>query len=230
MKGRIKRPNQEPKFSLPQIGKIKTGFKDARGFPKSTDYFIPVGKYASHFTKVYGDKPNVIQVVFLSDDPGEVCRERYEYRDKDGKLFAHGDGEIFNVWTGEKYEPFDIAEHPKIMEQVCTKYPNKSGWEIILSLRFLLPKVKGVAGYWEYNTKGSASTIPNITETFDTVLGNKSFVKGLIFDLVVTYAKSQKPGSKSRFPVVSLVPNMSETNMKLIGGNIVNVEPKQLEE
>jgi hypothetical protein len=54
-------------------------------------------------------------------------------------------------------------------------------------------------------------------------------VKGVIFDLNVVFAKSQKPGVGSRYPVVNLVPNQSKENIQALKGSMMNVEvPKQL--
>ena len=45
------------------------------------------------------------------------------------------------------------------------------------------------------------------------MLAERGFCKGIIFDLNVQFATTQKPGDKSRFPVVSLVPNESPDNV-----------------
>ena len=78
---------------------------------------------------------------------------------------------------------------------------------------FIVPLVRGVAGVWQFATKGTASTIPQIRETFDGMLLERGFCKGIIFDLNVQFATTQKPGDRSRFPVVSLVPNESADNV-----------------
>ena len=224
MNGRItNRPSTEQsRLALPRVGFIKIGYKDGNGYPRSTDYFIPAGKYASMFTKAYGDKPQTIQIVFPSDNPSQVCNERYEYRDDDGRLLASGDGETFQVWNGKQYQQFSVTDYPDIMAGIEKKHPNKQyqrtgeGWSIILTLNFIIPCVKGIAGVWQFSTKGTASTIPQIRDVFDAMLEGKGYVKGIIFDLNVEYAKSQKPGDKIRYPVVTLIPNESEDNVRKI--------------
>lgn len=224
MKGRItNRPKTEQsRLALPRVGFIKIGYKDNNGYPRSTDYFIPAGKYASLFEKAYGDKPQTIQIVFPSDNPEQVCNERYEYRDDDGRLLASGDGETFQVWDGDKYQQLTVDAHPNLMNSVERRYPNKQyqrtgeGWNIILTLNFIIPCVHGIAGVWQFSTKGTASTIPQIRNVFDAMLEAKKYVKGIIFDLNVQFAKSQKPGDKSRYPVVSMIPNESEENVAKI--------------
>ena len=222
MGGRILRRSETTKLVLPRVGTIKIGFKDERGYPRSVDYFIPTGKYASLFTKAYGEKPQTIQVVFPDDDPAKVCNERYEYRDDEGRLLASGDGENFKIWNGKEYQEVSIEQSPNLMKSVEKRHPNKlyqktgEGWQIILTLNFIIPCVRGIAGVWQFSTKGTASTIPNIRNVFDAMLEMKGYCKGVIFDLSVQYAKSQKPGDKSRYPVVSLVPNESEENIRTI--------------
>lgn len=224
MGGRIlkKAGAETTKLVLPRVGTIKIGFKDERGLPRSVDYFIPTGKYASLFTKAYGEKPQTIQVVFPDDDPAKVCNERYEYRDDEGRLLATGDGETFQIWNGKEYQEVSIEQSPNLMKSVEKRHPNKlyqktgEGWQIILTLNFIIPCVRGIAGVWQFSTKGTASTIPNIRNVFDAMLELKGYCKGVIFDLSVQYAKSQKPGDKSRYPVVSLVPNESEENIRMI--------------
>lgn len=229
MKGRLHRPDRTAQSVLPIIGNIKCGIKGDAKFPKSVDYFIPSGKYASLFTQEYGDKPSTIQLIFITDDPRQVCNERYEYRDKAGKLFAFGDGENFEVWNGKGYSKTNIVDRPDVMqavERVCPDSTKK--WEVILTLRFLIPKIKGVAGLWQFSTKGDKSSIPNIVNTFDTLIQMKGTVLGVIFDLTVQFAKSQKPGEASRFPVVSLVPNISESNQQILKGTFINPDQKLL--
>lgn len=218
MKGRIKRtPGQSSGVVLPRIGFIKVGKKvmggNGKEYPTSTDYFIPSGKYASLFTQVYGEKPQTIQIVFPANDAESVCKEQWEYRTNDGKLVAYGDGEIFNVWDGRNYEPVSIIDFPRLMDGVKKKYPSKRGWAVTLTLTFILPMVRGIAGVWQFTTKGDASSIPNIRNTFDAMIEQRGAVAGVLFDMNVQFAKSQKPGENSRYPVVSIVPNESADNI-----------------
>jgi hypothetical protein len=145
-----------------------------------------------------------------------VCNEYYEYRDNEGRLLAKGDGAVFQVWNGEKYVELTTEEYPNLMQSVKTKYPSKQGWRIRLTMNFIVPMVKGVAGLWTFETNGTASTIPQVRDTFDTMKAERGFCKGIIFDLNVQFATSQKPGAKSKFPVVTLVANESADNVKMI--------------
>lgn len=213
--GRIVR--NEPDASvleLPEIGRLHIGKKQAgqngREYPVSVDYFIPSGKYAGMFTAALGERPQTIQVIFPDDSPEKVCNERWEYRDDKGALVARGDGRVFEIWDGKRYAPYSVEQYPDIMEQVAAKNPTKRGadnWDVALTLRFIVPAVRGVVGVWQFSTKARASSIKNIRNSFDGVQIMRGTVCQTVFDLSVQFAKSNKPNVNSRYPVVSLVAN-----------------------
>lgn len=214
MGGRIIRPEQAATLEFPEIGRLHIGKKqtaqNGKEYPVSVDYFIPSGKYAGMFTQALGEKPSTIQIVFPCDDPAKVCNERYEYRDDKGALVARGDGQIFEIWNGQKYAPYSVEQYPDIMAQITKNNPTKRGadnWDIVLTLRVIVPAVRGVVGVWQFSTKGRASSIKNIRESFDGVQMMRGTVTQTVFDLSVQFAKSNKPGVNSRYPVVSLVAN-----------------------
>ena len=217
MGGRIYRPEQGAAIlELPEIGRLHIGKKqmgqNGREYPVSVDYFIPAGKYAGMFTQALGEKPQTIQVIFPDDSPEKVCNERYEYRDNAGALVAKGDGRTFEIWDGKKYAPYSVEEYPDIMRQIEKNNPTKRGvenWDIVLTLRFIVPAVRGIVGVWQFSTKGKASSVRNIRESFDSVQMMRGTVTQTVFDLSVKFAKSNKPGVSSRYPVVSLVANDS---------------------
>lgn len=220
MGGRIQRPEQgAAMLELPEIGRLHIGKKqvgqNGREYPVSVDYFIPAGKYAAMFTAALGEKPQTIQVIFPDDDPEKVCNERYEYRDDKGALVARGDGRLFEIWDGKRYAPYSIEQYPDIMAQIAAKNPTKRGaenWDVALTLRFIVPAVRGVVGVWQFSTKGAASSIKNIRNSFDGVQLMRGTVTQTVFDLSVQFAKSNKPGVNSRYPVVSLVANDNRIN------------------
>lgn len=215
MAGRIIRPEMgDAILELPEIGRLHIGKKqmsqNGSEYPVSVDYFIPSGKYAGMFTAALGEKPQTIQVIFPDDDPSKVCNERYEYRDNKGALVARGDGRIFEVWDGKKYAPYSVEQYPDIMEQIAKSNPTKRGaenWDVVLTLRFIVPAVRGIIGVWQFATKGKASSVKNIRESFDGVQLMRGTVTQTVFDLSVQFAKSNKPGVSSKYPVVSLVAN-----------------------
>lgn len=212
--GRIIRPEETSVLELPEIGRLHIGKKETgrngKEYPTSVDYFIPSGKYAGMFVNALGEKPSTIQIIFPSDDAEKVCNERFEYRDDRGALVARGDGVRFEVWTGQKYDVFGVDDYPDIMDQIAQRNPTKRGaenWDIALTLRFVVPAVRGIIGVWQFSTKGKASSIKNIRDSFDAVRKMRGTVCQTVFDLSVAFAKSNKPGVNSRYPVVSLVAN-----------------------
>ena len=215
MGGRIVRNEPDAAIlELPEIGRLHIGKKQAgqngREYPVSVDYFIPSGKYAGMFTAALGERPQTIQVIFPDDSPEKVCNERYEYRDDKGALVARGDGRMFEIWDGKRYAPYSVDQYPDIMEQVAAKNPTKRGadnWDVALTLRFIVPAVRGVVGVWQFSTKGRASSIKNIRNSFDGVQMMRGTVCQTVFDLSVQFAKSNKPNTNSRYPVVSLIAN-----------------------
>lgn len=214
MSGRIIRPGESAAMlDFPEVGRLHIGQKSEKGYPMSLDYFRPTGKYAGLFTQVLGAKPQTLQIIFTDDNPELVCNEHYEFRDASGALVAEGDGRNFRVWDGRRRAPFSTADYPDIMQQISAKYPKKPrydgdiGWDIVLTMRFIIPAVNSVVGVWRFQTKGAASSIRNIRNSFDGVQILRGTVTGTVFDLSVQFAKSDKPGSVSRFPVVTMIAN-----------------------
>ncbi len=225
MEGRIARENVQL-IKLPIIGKIKIGMKvkskEGKDIPKSLDYFIADGKYKSYFDKSYPEKPNKIQIIFVSDDLKEICNERYELRTKAGDLFGDGDGKEFRIWdVGKKqYNEYSLSEHPDLLVRSAKAAESIKGWEVILTLRFIIPAIKGVLGQWQLSTKGGKSSINAIRDTFDFVHLKAGSITRIAFDLTVQKFKSQKPNDPSTYPVINLIPNVSDENLALVQGFI----------
>ena len=227
MQGRIQRVQSTQENILPRIGMIKTGFKDAKGIPRSVDHFIATGNYNEFFHKEFGKEPQKIEIVFISDDFRKVCNEELVLRDNAGKRIAYGDGVNFKVWSRTEnkgrggYVDRNIEDTPDLHEQILKAYPKAGEWKETLTLNFIIPRIRGIAGQWQYSTHGAASTIPTVREAFDQVLAARGFVKGIIFDMTVKMHVSNAPDSKSRYPVVNIVPNMSEANVQLVKNTLL---------
>ncbi len=215
MTGRIFRPQPDAAIlELPEIGRLHIGKKQAgqngREYPVSVDYFIPSGKYAGMFTAALGERPQTIQVIFPDDNPAISCNERFIYRDDRGALVARGDGRIFEIWDGQKYAPYSIEQYPDIWEQIIEKNPTKRGndnWDVELTLRFIIPAIRGIVGVWSLTTKGAASSVKNFRESFDAIQTMRGTVTTSVFDLSVHFHKSNKPNQNSRYPVLELICN-----------------------
>lgn len=232
MEGRIIRDEETGYSNLPIIGKIKVGAlieRNGKTYPTSLDYFRADGKYAQKFIDAYPGKPNKIQIIFASDDITSVCDEKYELRGADGRLWGTGDGYTFRIWDKDEYKIYTKDKDASFIKSVSRQCGSKKGWESSLTLRFIIPKISGVMGVWQFTTKGSASSIPSIIKAYDTVLHFAGTVQMIPFDLQVDMVTSQKPGSKSKFPVISLVPNIDTDNLDTVrtylrdGGNILGV-------
>lgn len=216
MNARIIRPQQQTK--LPEIGKIKVGELVKNGdseYPRSLDYFKPTGDYAPLFYEAYGEKPNLLEIVFPSNNARECCFERLELR-QGSKLYAEGDGETFRAYSekSKDYVTVTKTEFPDLMEKLSAKAGGQ--WRSILTMRFLLLKVRSVLGVWSLSTHAEASSIPEIISAYDNVLANAGRVAFIPFDLSVQKVTSQKPGSKSTYSVIKLVANLGMSQLEMV--------------
>ena len=221
-KGRILRSTQETtgrKSPLPIIGKLKVGetVKDEKTgavkYPRSVDYFIAQGQYEARFKEAFGETPSTIQILFVSNELEQSCNEYYELRDKEGNKAGYGDGETFMIWNPAKkeYEQRLLSNDPEFLDKAVKHFGSKKGWEINLSITFIIPKIKGIFGAWTFTTKGKNSSIPAIRDTFDMIKARAGGnIIGIPFDLNVQKVKSQTPGDKKNYPVVQLIPNVSQ--------------------
>jgi hypothetical protein len=150
MSGRIIRPGKINRCIIPVIGKIKVGKKNENGYPQSLDYFDATGDYAHLFHHEFGKKPKEIEIVFVSDSLEDVCDERLEIR-QGSKLFARGDGNLFEVWSEKqgKRIMLSVDDHPDLMEQCEAK--SGGTWKTILTLRFIIPRICTVLGVWQFS-------------------------------------------------------------------------------
>lgn len=214
---------REGKFRLPVVGKIKIGKKvvnkNGKEYPTALDYFIATDtRYGYKFKETYGEKPDKLEILFPVDDREEYCYESYQIRDYQGKLLAEGNGvnwarqynyEI-DAYIYDKYTPIDLLL--KYYEESKSKPTVKA----VLTLKFILLRLSGVLGCWQFVTKGGASSIPNIRGTYDYIMNSASTTTNIPFDMIVKMVTSQKPGSKSRYPVVSIVANLSPESLDVL--------------
>ena len=210
--------------SLGTVGHIRIGekAKNANGkeYPTSLDYFKPDApeQYTQFFRSAYGDKPAKITITFLSNDINDVCRQFYELRDGAGGRIAYGNGVTFYVATKQGdgsvkdvvTTPPDVDKWMKAMETTAGK-----PWRERLVLKFAIPQIP-VLGLWQFSTHAENSTIPNIIGTIDTVFEMAGRLAGIPFDLIIEKVKSDKAGSKSVYPVVTMVCNISQESAALV--------------
>lgn len=231
--GRIIKPKEDDtqRLGLPRIGMIKIGEEKKKNAPgPAIDYFRATGNYKNEFVSIFGEKPNRLQIVFPSADPTQVCFQRIEGWTSDARKAFISDGVNYMLFS-DKTGGYELSTEDEVRDaiekglKVTTGYgANKKQATVkiqsvseMLTLRFILLKMSGIMGYWELSTKGAASSIPNITQTFDEVANRAgNYISNVPFDLSVAFAKSYKPGSQSRFPVLTLTPNISYENTLLL--------------
>jgi hypothetical protein len=239
--GRIsKRKDVNTASSLPEIGKIKIGEKKTNSagkeYPSALDYFRPTGTFANEFTKLFGQKPKELKVAFISNELSEVCNQRFECWEN-GKRWGYSDGENYTVWdktaNGNKGAYREIlADTPE--NQALIKSVGK--WDEMLTLRFVLLEMKGIMGYWRFETKAKAVTIPSIIKSFDLVKERAGSIIGFPFSLMIEKKIGYNPGEAKSYPVVSLVPNFTEDTLEMVrqyidmGGNMNRITTKMIEQ
>lgn len=232
---RIVRNNERKPLTMPIIGKVKVGEVTEKGYPKSTDYFLPYGQFAKElsdtFIEKYGtDKPNKIEIFFPDLDESVLCYERLELRGNDGKLIAYTDGVTFHV--NEKVDKHTVItkeikpdDAEKFKEQLITKYSTDKelSWTETLTLRFMIVGFNKI-GLWEYTTKGKETSIPSIVGTFDTIKNIAHRISFIPFQLCVNKHTSNKAGSSNQYPVVEIICDLSDNSLLTLAeyqGNLV---------
>jgi hypothetical protein len=201
---------------LPLIGKIRIGEKRTNSagkeYPVSLDHFIATGSYAGKFAEVY-DKPDRIQIVFVSDDDFQSCYEEWDGRDPQGRRAGYGDGETYYLWNyaGDKGEYVATKSREDV---AAFSKQHTVRWRQVLTINFVIPAIKGVFGVWQLQTGGDKSSINAIRNTYDEIKEMAGTIVNIPFDLCVKKATSNKPEAKTSYPVITLVPNLSAENME----------------
>lgn len=250
MTGRLSKNAVSKVTKLPEIGKIKIGEKKSTGdkeYPVSLDYFRPTGRFENQFTEIIGAKPHEINIAFISDDLSEVCNQRYECWEGGRKWGESEDGYTYIIWDPNAGDLIKVkgSTEPKRKGSYITLVADTDEnqrrikaigkWDEILTLRFVLLKLKGILGYWRFDTKAKTVSIPQIIESFDYVRERAGTIVGFPFSLTVEKVTSRNPGETRNYPVVKLVPNFSDESMLLVsdylatGGQMNKITTKAIE-
>lgn len=215
MTGRIKTGGVQQGSTLPEIGRIKVGMKTERGLPTSLDYFRASGDFANRFNNLFGDKPTELKVAFVSNNIEEVCNERFEAWDK-GKRLGWGDGTVFTVWDAQGGKDGKGGYVEGLAADDARVKSIRKFFARTLTLRFVLLEMKGILGYWTFQTKAKETTIPSIVKAFDMVLERSGSIVGFPFSLMVKKVQSYSPGMAKNYPIVQLVPNFTEETIEAV--------------
>lgn len=222
--------NKGPGF----IGTIRIGekyiAKSGNQSTRSVDHFLFDSPYAEECRSACGDKPTKLSVFFISPDRAFSCYDRYELRDAAGKAFGLADGLEMDsniyFWKNQKWMKV-AAEHvakydgdiKKLLDSAAAGCGSRTGWTRRLTLRFMLLDVPGLIGYFEFHTGGEKTSIPNIISAFNLVYPNAGTAI-VPFDLRVAMATSDRSGDSRKYPVISLIPNYTESTMNQLGSYI----------
>jgi hypothetical protein len=91
-------------------------------------------------------------------------------------------------------------------------------------------------GYWRFETKAKATTIPSIVKAFDFVKERANTIIGFPFNLTIERKTGYSPGEAKNYPVVSLVPNFSQDAIEMVseyvaaGGNVHKITTAMIEQ
>lgn len=222
--------------SISEAGRISIGVNTGR-HPKSIDWFRPYKGYVDNFRRaieeqkrlgllsetVDPEKPNELLLLFPSEDTDQWCHEYYELR-SGKKRAAESDGQNFTLYNKDgsvQRMTLDEVRKDKVWSHVVKHYDDdaetlaakitvggkEAVWSHILRLRFLIP-YSGLQGYWQLQTRASASSIPGIIAAFDSAVDNLPEAVPFFavpFKLSVRLHTSDKAGSASRYPVLTLL-------------------------
>lgn len=172
---------------LPRLGKIRLGIKkvtaEGKEYPAEIDYFkldpqTPSAeeneKLIKLFTKLYGEKPKQITIMFPVPDPNVFFPQFYK-RYASGVLRCKGDGETASCISKEHAEGLEIlgdnelgGVNVRCPGKECQYYQQKKCGESA-ALQVLLPELPG-AGVWEIPT-GSFHSIVNVNSCIEFIRG-----------------------------------------------------------
>lgn len=145
--------NVTDKLHLKRLGKIRLGVKlqsktSGREYPAETDYFVCPPEVQA----VYGEKPTVLEGLFLSNDPEQIYIEKLALYGRNAGLHCHGNGEVAmrrddqGNWM-ERSCPCEFLKSAENPQGECRPQAH---------LMVMLPKVEG--GLWGYYQITTGST------------------------------------------------------------------------
>lgn len=217
------------RLGINELGRIKTGgstpAKNGGKIPHKLDHFVAAGKYQAAFERAYPEKPSTIHILFPDDDEAQVCCQEIEFRCGNA-LVGRSNGFEYEIWSKKQGKLVDFEAHPSDADALANLDIWKAQWPGLvqketLTMRFILINVQNILGYWQFQTAGSLSSIPNLVSAFDTAKGlcggRKELFTRIPFDLNLAQHKSQKPGSNSVYNVLTMAANATEDSINRAG-------------
>ena len=173
--------NLTEKRRLPRLGKIHLGIKvnGPKGqYPQPVDYFV----CPPEIQEVYGEKPNALEITFVSDDLEACASQWYRAYKQTTGLVCKGNGYTADalldtdklrktggeitaaVWAGSTSkhvvrQPIDCPGEGFDGEAPCPLYAAK-GCKRLMMLQFVVVGVGGI-GVWQIDTS-SINSIQNV--------------------------------------------------------------------
>lgn len=217
---------------MPVLGKIKVGeigtSKSGKEYPTTLDYFratAPNDSLVEMFHGVLGAEPKKLTILFPADDPEYFCIERFEGRDKAGKLMATGDGECYYKY---RYDNGDFSTETLTRAEVLQDGDLKGlVWKKALIMRFVVLELGQALGLWQLTTNADKSSIPNLKRAYDSLLNMRGSVAGIPFELSVHKHKSNTPGANHSYPVLNMHAVAPSVKMDLMRGYLELTAPTQ---
>jgi hypothetical protein len=215
----IKNLTEPERQRLPRLGKLRTGWKDPdRGFPVAADYFLPGETTAQElvdaFAERFGDKPTVIEPVYLpTENDEQFASTYYRYYTASHGLVCKGDGETANrLVDRDDYDnegiPSPARHDSKRTARVSIGCPcsllDEGRCKALMMLQLIIPDLPGV-GIWQIDT-GSVNSIHNIlgsVQAIRAITGGR--ISGVPLQLRLTKKEVTPDGTtKKRVNVLEL--------------------------
>lgn len=174
-------------------GKITSGMKSEKGYPKSLDYF-DVSKF-SEIEFEYGDKPKKLVIAVPTNNIADYFDDSFNLYGKDTKIRSCDGETCVNRITGE------------IKPCFCRELPEKEQCKYSMYLKASILKKDGsfISNKFYMFHTGSQNSGNNILFALNNAIVNGNDLKETPFGLEVKMV-SGKESVKTLFPIWSLTP------------------------
>lgn len=202
---------------MPRLGKIHLGYKNERGLPVKTDYFVFPKDHSDYkkLVEIFGEKPKELRILIPVEDAELWATQYYKAYSQTRGLLCKGNGETATRMVDIKTGDLPVKETETVtMKEIacegkeCPEYKARKCSEV-MNLRFMLPEIPGL-GVWQIDT-GSINSILNINSCAKVIkasFGRITLVP-LILSLEPGKGKREKDGKQSTIYVLNLRTNVT---------------------